>query len=50
MRESAAEITARRYQLLRRGGRDHWDAVWGVIYWAVVDVQLFRKEHSEAMQ
>ena len=43
MRESAAAITARRYQLLRRGGRDHWDAVRLVISWEMVDIRLNRK-------
>jgi len=43
MREIAAAITARRYQLLRRGGRDHWDAVRLVISWEAREIQLYRK-------
>jgi hypothetical protein len=36
-------ITQRRYDLLRRSGYDHWDAVRLVISWEVVDIHLSRK-------
>jgi hypothetical protein len=36
-------LTQRRYDLLRRSGYDHWDAVRLVISWEVVNIQLYRK-------
>lgn len=43
---SDCEITQRRYMQLRRGGRDHWDAVWLLVRWEVVNIQLLRKERG----
>jgi hypothetical protein len=42
-RESAAARMARRYALLIRIGRTHWEAVGAVISWDVVELHLHRK-------